>query len=80
MNSTREAGQAIKTLAHFVDGSLVAGESGRWSEVFEPASGAISARVPLANAAEVGAAIGAAQAAFPAWSATPPLRRARVMF
>ena len=80
MNSTREAGQAIKTLAHFVDGSLVAGESGRWSEVFEPASGAISARVPLANAAEVGATIGAAQAAFPAWSATPPLRRARVMF
>ena len=40
----------------------------------------MQALVPLANRAELDAAVAAAQAAFPAWSAQPPLRRARVMF
>jgi malonate-semialdehyde dehydrogenase (acetylating)/methylmalonate-semialdehyde dehydrogenase len=40
----------------------------------------VQALVPMANAAELDAAVRAAQAAFPAWSAQPPLRRARVMF
>jgi malonate-semialdehyde dehydrogenase (acetylating)/methylmalonate-semialdehyde dehydrogenase len=36
--------------------------------------------VPFASADEVAAAVATAQAAFPAWAATPPLRRARVLF
>jgi malonate-semialdehyde dehydrogenase (acetylating)/methylmalonate-semialdehyde dehydrogenase len=48
--------------------------------VFHPASGKVQARVPLATVAEVDAAVAAAAAAFPAWAAQPPLRRARVLF
>jgi malonate-semialdehyde dehydrogenase (acetylating)/methylmalonate-semialdehyde dehydrogenase len=48
--------------------------------VYNPATGQVQALVPMANRAELDAAVSAAQAAFPAWSAQPPLRRARVMF
>ena len=65
---------------HYIGGRVVAGSSSRAQDVFNPASGAVTGHVALANAAEVGAAVAAAQAAFPAWSDTPPLRRARVMF
>lgn len=67
-------------LHHFINGQPAAGTSGRHGEVFDPASGQVSAHVPLASAAEVGAAVQAAQAAFPGWSAVTPLNRARVMF
>jgi len=69
-----------RTLAHFVDGRAVEGRSGRFGDVFDPSTGEIGARVPLASAAEVGDAVAAAERAFPGWAATPPLRRARVMF
>jgi malonate-semialdehyde dehydrogenase (acetylating)/methylmalonate-semialdehyde dehydrogenase len=48
--------------------------------VTNPATGAVTGNVALANSAEVAQAVAAAQAAFPAWADTPPLRRARVMF
>jgi len=68
------------TIGHHVNGHLVAGASVRQQDVFNPATGAVTARVALANAADVDAAVVAAKAAFPAWSDTPPIRRARVMF
>ena len=66
-------------LQHYIDGQLVAGGSQRFADIYDPATGEISARVPLANAAELQAAVAAAKTAFPGWSATPPLRRARVL-
>ncbi len=71
---------APTAIAHWVKGQALAGRSGRHSDVYNPASGQVTARVALANADEVGQAVAAAQAAFPAWAETPPLRRARVMF
>ena len=68
------------SIDHYIQGRVVAGTSGRAQDVFNPASGAVSARVALASSAEVGQAVAAAQAAFPAWADTPPIRRARVMF
>jgi len=68
------------TIGHFIGGSLHACSSGRSSAVFNPATGAVSAQVALAGTSELDAAVAAARAAFPAWSATPPLRRARIMF
>jgi malonate-semialdehyde dehydrogenase (acetylating)/methylmalonate-semialdehyde dehydrogenase len=65
---------------HYIGGRVVAGTSGRAQDVFNPATGAVTGQVALANAAEVNAAVAAAQAAFPAWSDTPPIRRARVLF
>ena len=67
-------------LGHFIAGKRVAGTSGRFGEVFDPSTGAVTARVALASAAELDAAAKAARHAFPAWAATPPLSRARVMF
>ncbi|HEY5789010.1 MAG TPA: CoA-acylating methylmalonate-semialdehyde dehydrogenase [Gammaproteobacteria bacterium] len=64
---------------HWIGGQRVAGTSGRFGDVFNPATGAVSGRVALASADETRAAIAVAKAAFPAWAATPPLRRMRVM-
>lgn len=69
-----------RTLGHYIGGSLRAGSSGRTGTVFNPATGDITASVALASKQEMQAAIRAAKDALPAWSATPPLQRARVMF
>ncbi|KWC22564.1 methylmalonate-semialdehyde dehydrogenase [Burkholderia ubonensis] len=69
-----------RLLTHFIGGRAVDGASDRYGDVFDPALGEVAARVPLASAAEVDAAVAAAQAAFPAWSETAPIKRARVMF
>ncbi|MFM7026512.1 MAG: aldehyde dehydrogenase family protein, partial [Limnohabitans sp.] len=70
----------ISNIDHHIAGQRVAGISGRTQDVSNPATGAVTGRVALANSVEVGKAVAAAQAAFPAWADTPPLRRARVMF
>jgi malonate-semialdehyde dehydrogenase (acetylating) / methylmalonate-semialdehyde dehydrogenase len=69
-----------RAIPHWIGGKAVAGSSGRTAKVFNPATGHVQAFVPLANRAELDSAVAAAQAAFPEWSAQPPLRRARVMF
>jgi malonate-semialdehyde dehydrogenase (acetylating)/methylmalonate-semialdehyde dehydrogenase len=74
------AGTSVAEIHHWIGGAPVAGTSGRFADVFHPASGRLQARVPLATAAEVDAAVAAAAAAFPDWAAQPPLRRARVLF
>jgi malonate-semialdehyde dehydrogenase (acetylating)/methylmalonate-semialdehyde dehydrogenase len=70
----------LTTLGHFVGGRAVDGASGRFGEVYDPATGAIARRVAFAGAGEVDAAVRAAREAFGAWSETPPLRRATVLF
>ncbi|HEY7642276.1 MAG TPA: aldehyde dehydrogenase family protein, partial [Steroidobacteraceae bacterium] len=70
----------MKTLGHFVGGRLRAGTSGRTGPVFDPATGQASADVSFASREETRAAIAAARGAFPAWSETPALQRARVLF
>ena len=70
----------MKQLTHYIDGQPVQGHSGRHAEGYNPATGELTRSVPLADAAEVDAAVQAAAAAFPAWAETPPLKRARVMF
>lgn len=67
------------TILNFLAGELVQGRSGRTSPVFNPATGEQSGTLPLASADDVRAAVAAARAAFPAWAATPPLRRARIL-
>ena len=69
----------MKTISHVIGGQSVELRGGRTAPVFNPATGAQTAEVQLASAAEVDAAVAAARAAFPAWAATPPLRRARLM-
>ncbi len=69
------------SIGHWIDGVVrapVAAE--RQVDVFNPATGAVARKVALAEVATVDQAVRSAAAAFPAWAATPPLRRARVMF
>ena len=68
------------TIGHYLNGHVSMPASGRSQEVFNPATGAVSGHVALANAVDVDRAVASAHAAFPAWADTPPLRRARVMF
>ena len=74
------ASATAPAIGHFVNGAADAGTSGRSQSVFNPATGAVTGHVALASASDVDAAVAKAQAAFPAWADTPPLRRARVMF
>lgn len=67
-------------LAHFINGQRVAGTSGNFQDVYNPAIGESHAQVALASSDEVKAAIDVADAAFPAWSTTPAAKRAAVMF
>ncbi|MCB8747215.1 CoA-acylating methylmalonate-semialdehyde dehydrogenase [Rhodoferax sp. U2-2l] len=66
------------TIQHLIGGQAAAGGS-RTAPVYNPATGEISAQVLLADKLTVEQAIASAQAAYPAWRATPPLKRARVM-
>jgi malonate-semialdehyde dehydrogenase (acetylating)/methylmalonate-semialdehyde dehydrogenase len=65
---------------HFISGKLAAGQTEHHSDIYNPATGSIIAKVALASNQEVIQAISSAKAAFPAWAETSPLRRARVMF
>ncbi len=66
-------------IGHFIGGKHLAGTSGRTADVFNPATGEVQAKVALASPAEMRAAIENAAAAQPAWAATNPQRRARVL-
>ena len=70
----------LETLTHWVGGEAVAGASGRFGDIYNPATGAVQGRVPYASADELDAAVQAAKAAFPAWASRSALKRARCMF
>jgi malonate-semialdehyde dehydrogenase (acetylating) / methylmalonate-semialdehyde dehydrogenase len=70
----------MANLTHWINGKHVEGTSGRFGDVYNPATGEVASQVPLASTAELNAAVEAAKTAFPDWAATPPLTRARIMF
>jgi malonate-semialdehyde dehydrogenase (acetylating)/methylmalonate-semialdehyde dehydrogenase len=69
----------IQELSHFIGGKHIKGTSGRFADAFWPMTGEIASKVPLASKDEVRFAVENAKAAQPAWAATNPQRRARVM-
>ncbi len=69
----------MQELGHWINGGLVKGTSGRFADVMNPATGEVQARVALASKAELDAAVAAAAKAQPAWGATNPQKRGRVM-
>jgi malonate-semialdehyde dehydrogenase (acetylating)/methylmalonate-semialdehyde dehydrogenase len=68
-----------ETIGHFINGQVVP-DSGRSQDVFNPATGQAVRKVALAAKSTVEDAIAAAEAAFPEWRNTPPIKRARIMF
>ncbi|MEO0905643.1 MAG: aldehyde dehydrogenase family protein, partial [Pseudomonadota bacterium] len=69
----------MQELTHYIGGAHVKGTSGRFADVYNPATGEAQAKVPLANADEMAKAVAIAAEAQPAWAAVNPQRRARIM-
>ncbi len=70
----------MREIVHLIGGTATAGSGTRRADVFDPNTGRVQAQVALADAATVDAAIADAARAQPAWAATNPQRRARVLF
>ncbi|MBS7661977.1 CoA-acylating methylmalonate-semialdehyde dehydrogenase [Pseudomonas lalucatii] len=69
----------MNTVGHLINGKII-DAAARLQDVYNPSTGEVSKQVALASKATVEQAIAAAEAAFPEWRNTPPIKRARVMF
>ncbi len=69
----------METIGHFIGGQS-SKEAYRTQDVFNPAIGNVVRKVAIASKEIVEEAITAAQAAYPEWRNTPPMKRARIMF
>ena len=69
----------MQELTHYIGGAHVKGTSGRFADVYNPATGEVQAKVPLANGDEMANAVAIAAEAQVGWAATNPQRRARVL-
>ena len=70
---------SVATVPLWINGKPQRAATDRYGDVTNPATGAVTGKIPFGNAADVDAAVAAAKAAYPAWRDTPPLRRARVL-
>ncbi|MBY8861395.1 CoA-acylating methylmalonate-semialdehyde dehydrogenase [Nocardia sp. CA2R105] len=78
--TTERSGTTTADIDHYIGGQLVVNPRAARADVYNPATGEVTGLVAMATAADVDAAVTAAAEAFPAWSATPPHVRARVLF
>jgi len=69
----------VRQVGHFIGGKHVEGKSGRTTDFYQPMTGEVIGQVALASKAELREAVENAKAAQPAWAATNPQRRARVL-
>lgn len=69
----------MEEVSHYVNGQRAAGKSGRFADVYNPATGEVQRKVPLASAQEVSEAVEGAQKAQRSWAEVNPQRRARVL-
>jgi malonate-semialdehyde dehydrogenase (acetylating)/methylmalonate-semialdehyde dehydrogenase len=79
MSASAQSNLATPTISHWIGGKAVTTQ-GRAGDVYNPSTGLVTGRVPFASAEELDQCVQVAKAAFPGWSNTPPLRRARVLF
>jgi len=66
-------------IGHLINGEMI-NDNHRTQDVFNPATGVATKKIALASKQTVEQAISAAQAAFPGWRNTTPIKRARIMF
>jgi len=71
---------SMTTLQYFVDGQWKDSKTDNYMDVYNPNTGEVQAKAPCCTKAEVKEAVAAANAAFPAWSATPVMRRVQVLY
>ena len=70
---------AASTVSFWINGRHAPSRGSRHGSVTNPATGQVVRTVPFANDADVDLAVESARAAFPAWRATTPVRRARIL-
>jgi malonate-semialdehyde dehydrogenase (acetylating)/methylmalonate-semialdehyde dehydrogenase len=70
----------MRTIENAYGGKKIASASPRFSNVFNPATGEATARLPLSTVEEINAVVAAAKAASVGWGATPPMKRVAPMF
>lgn len=68
-----------QNLTHFINGQSVEGTSGRFADVYHPATGEVAAQVPLASVEEVNQAVDIAATAQVGWAGLNAQRRARIL-
>lgn len=78
MTKVSFSANSMDTIPHWIDGAVHI-DTKRSQAIYNPATGKIIRRVTMANASVVEKAVSSAQAAFPAWRDTPPIKRARVL-
>ena len=66
-------------LEHWIDGKRVKGTSGRFADIYNPATGEVQGKAPLATVEEMNHAVARAEIAQRDWAKVNPQRRARVM-
>src|SRR6476659_7516661 len=69
----------VRELSHYIDGQQVDGTSGRFSDVYDPCTGEVQARLPLASTEEVRNVIASAEKGQVEWAAMNPQRRGRIL-
>lgn len=79
MSHNHPESHCVGVVGHFIGGALVTDDE-RTQDIYNPATGSVRGHVALASSSMVERAIISAQEALPAWRATPPIKRARIMF
>ena len=69
----------LPVISNFVSGTLTQGSNTEFGKVYDPATGKVTGKVYFSMTSDVDNAVAAAKAAFGSWSATPPIRRARIL-
>lgn len=80
MSASINAISGPSLLSHWIGGKAFTGSTTRLGDVLDPSTGEVRARAPFASASDSDECVAVARDAFKGWAATPPVRRARVMF
>ncbi len=67
-------------IKYFVNGQFLSSETEKFSPLYNPSTGEITGYAPCCTAQEVESAIAAAKAAYPAWAATPAIKRSQILY
>ena len=70
----------VKRLSYFVGGKLLASKTEKYSDCYDPSTGEVIALAPCCTKEEVESAIAAAKEAYPAWQATPVIKRVQILY
>ncbi len=70
----------VQKLPLFIGGRFIQSKTEKYTQAYNPSTGAVTVEVPCCLPEEVEQAIATAKAAFPAWSATPVAKRVQILY